>query len=214
MDLKLPYGGALELVIDPAPDLAVLEVVLARLLNRQKTVLSFMGRNGWVHIEYAPKPRLILAGRGAIFRTTAQLAAQMDFELYLAYPDLEDLASLKALNPTTQRSMTTPSAAIDLPIDAYSAVLLVFHDHEWEQAILMQAAQQNPSFIGALGSLRTHAMRVDRLKQAGLSETQCAQVHGPIGLVPSLRNASLIAVSALAEITAKLQPSQIRLTSL
>ena len=214
LDLKLPCGGALELVIDPAPDLAVLEVVLARLLNRQKTVLSFMGRNGWVHIEYAPKPRLILAGRGAIFRTTAQLAAQMDFELHLASPDLEDLASHKALNPTTQRSMTTPSAAIDLPIDAYSAVLLVFHDHEWEQAILMQAAQQNPLFIGALGSLRTHAMWVKRLKQAGLSETQCAQVHGPIGLVPSLRNASLIAVSALAEITAKLQPSQIRLTSL
>ena len=109
--------------------------------------------------------------------------------------------------------MTTPTAAIDLPIDPHSAVLLVFHDHEWEQAVLMQAAQQRPFFIGALGSRRTHAMRVERLKQAGLSEAQCAQVHGPIGLVPSLRNASLIAVSALAEITAKLPPSQIRLSS-
>ena len=213
LDLKLPCGGALELVIDPAPDLTVLEAALARLLNREKTALSFSGRDGPVQIEYAPKPALILAGRGAIFRTTALLAAHMDFELHLASPDLEDLASLKVLNPTTQKSMTTPTAAIDLPIDPHSAVLLVFHDHEWEQAVLMQAAQQRPFFIGALGSRRTHAMRVERLKQAGLSEAQCAQVHGPIGLVPSLRNASSIAVSALAEITAKLPPSQIRLSS-
>ena len=213
LDLKLPCGGALELVIDPAPDLAGLEAALAHLLHRQKTVLSFAGRNGPVQIEYTPKPALILAGRGAILRTTAQLAAHMDFELHLASPDLEDLACLEELNPTTRQSMTSPSAAIDLAIDAYSAVLLVFHDHEWEQAILMQVTQNKPFFIGALGSRKTHAMRVERLKQAGLSETQCAQIQGPIGLVPSLRNASLIAVSALAEITAKLPPFQVRLSS-
>ena len=213
LDLKLPCGGALELVIDPAPDLAVLEAALTHLLHRQKTVLSFAGRNGPVQIEYAPEPALILAGRGAILRTTAQLAAHMDFELHLASPDLEDLARLEELNPTTRQSMTSPSAPIDLAIDAYSAVLLVFHDHEWEQAILMQVSQKNPFFIGALGSRKTHAMRVERLKQAGLSETQCAQIQGPIGLVPSLRNASLIAVSALAEITAKLPPFQVRLSS-
>ena len=213
LDLKLPCGGALELVIDPAPDLALLETALARLLSRQKTVLAFEGRDGPVQIEYAPKPALILAGRGAIFRTTAQLAAHMDFELHLASPDLEDLASLEGLNPTTHQPMTTPSAAIDLPIDAYAAVLLVFHDHEWEQEILMQAARQNPFFIGALGSRRTHAMRVERLSHAGLSAAQSAQIHGPIGLVPSLRNASLIAVSALAEIIAKLPPSQIHVSS-
>ena len=135
LDLKLPCGGALELVIDPAPDLAVLEAALTHLLHRQKTVLSFAGRNGPVQIEYAPKPALILAGRGAILRTTAQLAAHMDFELHLASPDLEDLARLEELNPTTRQSMTSPSAPIDLAIDAYSAVLLVFHDHEWEQSI-------------------------------------------------------------------------------
>jgi len=151
LDLKLPCGGALELVIDPAPDLAVLEAALTRLLNRQKTVLAFEGQGGPVQIEYVPKPALILAGRGAIFRTTARLAAQMDFELHLASPDLEDLASLKLLKPTTQQPMTTPSARIDLPIDAYSAVLLVFHDHEWEQAILMHAAQQYPFFYWRFG---------------------------------------------------------------
>ena len=213
LDFKLLCGGALELVIDPAPNLFVLEAALARLLNRQKTALSFAGRDGTVQIEYAPKPALILAGRCAIFRATAQLAAHMDSELHLASPDLEDLVSLKVLNLTTQKSMATPTATIDLPIDAYSAVLLVFHYHEWEQAVLMQAAQQLPFSTGALGSRRTHAMPVERLKPAGLSEAQCAQVHGPIGLVPSLRNASLIAMSALAEITAKLPTSQIRLSA-
>ena len=120
---------------------------------------------------------------------------------------------MEELNPATRQSMTTPNAAIELPIDPYSAVLLVFHDHEWEQAILMQAARQHPFFIGALGSRKTHAMRIERLRHAGLSAADCAQIQGPIGLVPSLRNASLIAVSALAEITAKLPPSQVRLSS-
>jgi len=63
------------------------------------------------------------------------------------------------------------------------------------------------------GSRKTHAMRIERLRHAGLSAADCAQIQGPIGLVPSLRNASLIAVSALAEITAKLPPSQVRSSS-
>ena len=88
LDFKLLCGGALELVIDPAPNLFVLEAALARLLNRQKTALSFAGRDGTVQIEYAPKPALILAGRCAIFRATAQLAAHMDSELHLRSPDL------------------------------------------------------------------------------------------------------------------------------
>ena len=67
LDLKLPCGGALELVIDPAPDLAVLEAALTRLLNRQKTVLAFEGQGGPVQIEYVPKPALILAGRAQFF---------------------------------------------------------------------------------------------------------------------------------------------------
>ena len=65
--------------------------------------------------------------------------------------------------------MTTPSAAIDLPIDAHSAVLLVFHDHEWEQAVLMQAAQQRPVIYWRFGEPQ-NTCHAGRAAQAGGAE--------------------------------------------
>ena len=100
---------------------------------------------------------------------------------------------------------------MQMPVDAHTAVLLLFHDHEWEQNLLMHAATLEPFFIGALGSRKTQEIRLQRLAGAGLSAAYCGRVQGPIGLVPCLRNASLIAVPALAEVTANLPAAQIRL---
>jgi xanthine dehydrogenase accessory factor len=174
-------------------------------------MLTFAAQSGSVRFQFAPKPALVLAGRGAILRTTASLAAHMDFELHIASPDSEDLTNLAQLEPKTCQPMTTPQAFLQVPVDAHTAVLLLFHDHEWEQSLLMRAAEQGPFFIGALGSRQTQYIRLQRLADAGLSPTLCGRIKGPIGLVPSLRNASLIAVSALAEVTANLPAAQVRL---
>ena len=211
MDLKLPCGGALELVIDPAPNMEMLRAALENLQARRLAVLTFAAQSGSVRFQYAPKPALVLAGRGAILRTTASLATHMDFELHLASPDGDDLTNLAQLAPKTCKPMTTPQAPLHMPVDAHTAVLLLFHDHEWEQSLLMRAAAQAPFFIGALGSRKTQEIRLQKLAEAGLSPTLCGRVQGPIGLVPSLRNASLIAVSALAEVTANLPAAQVRL---
>ncbi len=211
MDLKLPCGGALELVIDPAPNFEMLLGALKDLRARKLAVLTFAAQSGSVRFQYAPKPALVLAGRGAILRTTASLAAHMDFGLHIASPDSDDLTNLVQLEPITCQPMTTPQAFLQIPVDAHTAVLLLFHDHEWEQSLLMRAAAQGPFFIGALGSRKTQDIRLQRLADAGLSPALCARIQGPIGLVPSLRNASLIAVSALAEVTANLPAAQVRL---
>lgn len=219
MDIRLPCGGALEIMIDPAPDLSVLRQAFDALRQRQSAVLTFSQAHGLVaqsagvnpsdkQFTYAPKPRLLLVGRGAIMLTTAKLATQMDFELVIASPDQDDLAILSALEPALIYRMTGPRQAFDVEIDAHSAVLLLFHDHEWEEAVLMSCARQNPFFLGAMGSQKTHALRLAGLQAAGLEEAHRTKIRGPIGLVPSLRNASLIAVSALAEVVANLPPSQ------
>ena len=75
----------------------------------------------------------------------------------------------------------------------------------------MSATNAQPFFIGALGSRKTQEIRLQRLLEAGLDLELCSTIQGPIGLIPSLRNASLIAVSALAEVTSKLPPAQVRL---
>jgi xanthine dehydrogenase accessory factor len=217
MDLKLPCGGALELVIDPTPDADTLRRALAALRNRQVATLSVCpkmgvraGANGPVRFRYAPKPALILAGRGAILGTTAKLAAQMDFELHIVTPDVADFENLADLAPKSMVRLITPDDAPKLPIDAFTALLLLFHDHEWEQQLLLTAAQAQPFFIGALGSMKTQRIRLLNLQAAGLSDEVCKLIRGPIGLVPSLRNASQIAVSALAEVVSEMPELQVQ----
>lgn len=215
MDLKLPCGGALELLIDPDPDIAMLRAASAALQRRETAELTFSTARGGdaagtFTFGYAPKPALILAGRGAILRMTAKLVSGMDFDLTVASPEEADLAQIAKLDPHLILPMTTPSQAPTLPLDANTGVLLLFHDHEWEQQILLQAACSDAFFVGAMGSRRTHQLRLFGLQDAGLTTAERDRIRGPIGLVPSLRNASLIAVSALAEVIAALPPQQWR----
>lgn len=64
---------------------------------------------------------------------------------------------------------------MQMPVDAHTAVLLLFHDHEWEQNLLMHAATLEPFFIGALRSRKTQEIRLQRLADAGLSAAYCAR---------------------------------------
>lgn len=220
MDLTLPCGGALELVIDPAPDLGTLTDARDALRVRRSTSLTFCpdegllpGLAGPKRFHYAPKPALVLAGRGAILCKTACVAAEMDFDLHVASPDDDDLQSIATLDPKSMHRMITPTRSLDFPYDAHTAVLLLFHDHEWEHALLMDAAKARPFFLGALGSRKTHEMRLHRLQSDGLDAELCKAIRGPIGLIPSLRSASSIAISALAEVTSRIPTSQIVLTN-
>jgi xanthine dehydrogenase accessory factor len=106
--------------------------------------------------------------------------------------------------------LTTPNREYVFDIlDAHSAFLTLFHDHDWEPHLLRSALTKPMRFIGSLGSHRTHDMRCDTLRHMGVSDTSLARLRGPIGLVPSLRDASSIAVSALAEIVATFQNADV-----
>ncbi|MEL6683121.1 MAG: XdhC family protein [Pseudomonadota bacterium] len=93
-------------------------------------------------------------------------------------------------------------------LDQRTAFLTLFHDHDWEPQLLHKALGTSAGFIGSLGSRRTHMMRCETLIRMGATETDISRLKGPIGLVGSLRDASAIAVSALAEIVSTF-PSQL-----
>jgi len=214
MDLRLPCGGAIDLVIDPTPDREAVAVTLAALENRQAATLHVhpeLGllapgedrtRGDAIGFTYRPRARLSVAGRGAVLRAAAQQAHLLGMEIAVASPDKTDLDALSGLNPIQSLHLTRPEAGADLPFDTETAVLLLFHDHDWETAILTGALESDAPYIGALGSRETHAKRRVALMEAGIDPAQIARVRGPVGLVPSLRNASEIAVSALAEVIA------------
>ena len=207
VDLKLPCGGALSVLIDPAPDRDAITRAATGFAARDVVSLTFHSPEGEASVTetftYAPKHRLVLAGRGAIFRSMAQIGQATGYEVYGLSPDEEDLDAIRPLLATEPAHLTSPNSIAHLDmLDAHSAFLTLFHDHDWEPALLKSALNTPAHFIGSLGSRRTHEMRKETLLQMGVSEEALDRLQGPIGLVPSLRDASSISVSALAEVVA------------
>jgi xanthine dehydrogenase accessory factor len=205
-DLTLPCGGSLSVWIDPSPDTAALMAAHTALLARTPATLTFYPSSdpnqatAGITIAYQPKVALTLAGRGAIFRATAKVAHAIGFDLTGFSPDLHDLDAITAYCKAPPTHVMSQHGITKLDLDATSGFLTLFHDHDWEPAFLVAALGTTAGFVGALGSKRTHAARLAQLANMGISEPDLQRVKGPIGLVPSLRNADLIAISALAEI--------------
>jgi len=84
-------------------------------------------------------------------------------------------------------------------LDTRTALVLLTHDPKLDDPALIEALETDVFYIGALGSPRTHAKRIARLKEAGLSEAQLARIHGPIGIDIGAAGPAEIAVSILAE---------------
>ena len=207
-DLKLPCGGALSVLIDPAPDIQAINQAAGRLIDRKPVNLLFevmedVGTLISKRFTYTPRHRLVLAGRGAIFRAMAQVGYITGFDVHLLSPETEDLAAVSHLSGLSPIHLTTPNSGQALRmLDAYSAFVTLFHDHDWEPSLLNAALKTPACFIGSLGSRRTHEMRRETLRQMGISEASLSRLRGPIGLVPSLRDAPSIALSTLAEVIA------------
>lgn len=213
-DLKLPCGGALSVLIDPTPDTDALLHAHQQFADRKSVVLRFQPPEGTqeVSFTYTPKFRIVLAGRGAVFRAIAQVARSSGFQVHALSPDEDDIAAINEISDAKPVHLTSPynETPLDM-LDGHSAFLTLFHDHDWEPALIRSALSTPAAFIGCLGSRRTHDLRLAGLMASGVAQQDLDRVRGPIGLVPSLREAPLIAISAMAEITAQL-PTGIRTT--
>jgi xanthine dehydrogenase accessory factor len=211
-DIRLPCGGSVELALVPDPDPALLSALASELDARRPGLLrldtaGLVARGGDAYL-LRPRPRLRLAGRGAALAALARLGVAGGFEVRAASPDADDLAALQACGVARTDTLSVPAEVPPVEDDPWTAVALLFHDHDWEPALLRQALDGRAAFIGALGSRRTHAARLESLRRAGVPEAQLARIVGPLGLVGSLRDANMIAVSALAQMVAALQAAQ------
>jgi xanthine dehydrogenase accessory factor len=103
-------------------------------------------------------------------------------------------------NPNKTQHLIDPSNPPLTADDARTAFVCLFHDHDWEAALLQQALAGPAFYIGAMGSKRTHHTRCQTLAELGVSPQGIARINGPIGLIGSQRDARLLALSILAEI--------------
>ncbi|NNE57351.1 MAG: XdhC family protein [Hellea sp.] len=189
-DITLPCGGTIKLRIIPGPDRDVIKAAVADLDARQSTVLKISD----LVQTYKPKLRLRIVGRGAPFAALARLAGASGFEIYGQSPD----ADMWQDYFTGFDHLTDPASPPPLIDDVWTAAVFLFHDHDWEPALLSQALSGDAFYIGAMGSDQTHRARLESLRAMGAKNI--GRIKGPIGLLPAMRDAGLLAVSILAEI--------------
>lgn len=209
-DLQLPCNGALEVVITPHADNAVLVQAHKALVQRQE-VWIFLDEKGALSFDKAyedvtqpivwrPKMGLRIAGRGADCLALSRLAQAGGFSVSLAVRDGPDFDAARKLGLGELQLLSTPAQLPPIQDDPWTAFALMFHEREWEIPLLHQALAGPAFYVGALGSPATHNKRREKLMQTGVTPANIARIHAPIGMVPSLRNASMLAVSVLAEI--------------
>lgn len=187
IDFRLPCGSGLDIHLDPDPDHAAISETIQRLDTRIGASLTLrdIGQNRSFRRTYTPSLRLAICGSGP--------------EAHL----LETVAKTMGISTTTAGSksgLRLGRAPDWLPLDQWTAVVLLFHDHEWERAILDWALASNAFYIGAMGGQRARADRQDFLFNAGHATNQIARIHSPIGLIRSARDPNLLALSVLSEV--------------
>jgi xanthine dehydrogenase accessory factor len=135
--------------------------------------------------HYVPRLRIVLLGAGAECAALVRLAAAQGIEVEWR----EAGHGLSLGRPPT-----------DLAADAWPAVLLLFHDHEWELPLLDWALGTPAFYIGAQGGAPAREERLERLRAAGHSDAELARIKSPVGLIPAARDPNVLALSVLADV--------------
>jgi xanthine dehydrogenase accessory factor len=156
-----------------------------------------------------PPLRLAVVGGVHIAQPLARMAREAGYDVTIIDPR-EAFASA-ARFPGETLVHDWPDAALERHgLDIRTAVVLLTHDPKLDDAALMAALPSPVFYIGALGSTRTHAKRVERLRAAGVSEERIARIDAPVGLAIGARSPAEIAVATLAQITERLRRPETR----
>ena len=153
---------------------------------------------------HVPSARLVITGAVHISQALAPMAALVGFDVTIVDPRTA-FASQERFPDVKVIAQWPDEALPPLNVDHYTAFVALTHDPKIDDPALLHALQRDCFYIGALGSRKTHGRRVERLKQAGISDAAIARIHAPIGLSIGAVSPAEIAVSILAEITASLR---------
>jgi xanthine dehydrogenase accessory factor len=181
-----------------------LRTALAERLRSGKSGMEEAPSGRFFLTVYVPPTQLVIIGAVHISQALAPIAKLLDYDVTIVdprtafatperFPDVNVIAEWpdKALPP--------------LGVDRYTAFVALTHDPKIDDPALLHALSRDCFYIGALGSRKTHARRVERLMQQGVSEADVTRIHAPIGLDIGAVSPAEIAVSIMAQITERLR---------
>jgi xanthine dehydrogenase accessory factor len=147
----------------------------------------------------SPSVRLVIVGATHIGQVLADLARRIGYDVVIvdprtAFASEQRFGEIPALTDWPEASLNA------LKLDTRSAVVAMSHTAALDDEALAAALRSDCLYIGALGSRKTQAKRLDRLRAAGFGETELARVRGPVGLPIGAKGPAEIAISILAEL--------------
>jgi xanthine dehydrogenase accessory factor len=164
--------------------------------------MQLAGPDGELFVNvFNPTPRLIVVGAVHIAQQLVPMARALGHEVIILDP--------RSAFATEERFGDTPivrewpdEALPKIGLDSRTALIALTHDAKIDDPALIAALASDAFYVGALGSRKTHAKRVERLRQAGVSAVDIERIRAPIGLDLGAQGAAEIALSIVAEITA------------
>ncbi|HZR59987.1 MAG TPA: XdhC family protein [Xanthobacteraceae bacterium] len=181
-----------------------LRTVLAERLRSGKSGMVDSPEGRVFLTVHVPAPQLVMTGAVHISQTLAPIGKLLGYDVTIVDPRTA-FASIERF-PDVKVIAEWPDKALPpLGIDHYTAFVALTHDPKIDDPALMHALSRDCFYIGALGSKKTHARRVARLKEQGLSEADIGRIHAPIGLDIGAVSPAEIAVAIMAEITSRLR---------
>ena len=182
------------------------------LLEQGKTRTLTIGPSGERRMEgvnvfiesYAPAPRMLVFGAIDFAAAVARIGKFLGY--YVIVCDARPIFATKRRFPDADEVIVSwPHKFLPtFEVDDRTAICVLTHDPKFDVPLLELALRTKAGYIGAMGSRRTHQDRMQKLKEAGLTEVELSRLRSPIGLDLGARTPEETAVSIAAELIADL----------
>jgi xanthine dehydrogenase accessory factor len=194
------------------------ETVAARAqaaLQRQQPerfVLEHEGQRVDIFIDvHVPPPKLIIIGAVHVAIPLVTFAKALGFRT-IVVDARSAFATQERFGHADELIIRWPADILaEMALNESTYIVTLTHDDKLDNPALAVALNHPVRYVGALGSSRTHAKRVEALKAEGVSDAQIARIHAPIGINLGGRRPEEIAVSIIAEIVAVMNGADERL---
>ena len=171
--------------------------------DRSRMLPDPAGRSLFLHV-FNPPLRMVVVGAVHVTQALAPMGALLGYEVTVVDPR-RAFASDERFPGVTVDTDWPDDALRRLAPDRRTAVVTLTHDPKLDDPALEAALASDVFYIGALGSRRTHAARLERLRARGFEESALGRIHGPIGLAIGAKSPAEIAAAVIAQITAVLR---------
>ncbi len=215
LDIQLPCGNGIDVFFDVTLSDSDLETLSRAERERRSAWLLINVAAGTSSVSltapdssaentfcraFEPTARLVILGGNFVLASLMRIAREVGF-LVVAYSPDHALREMLAQD-NLQIEALTHADEISALFEPRTGLVSLLHAHDWEAEILAQAIRAPLFYVGALGSRRTHARRLEALSEQGCDAAQVGRIKAPIGLDIGAATPPEIAVSILAELIA------------